>query len=142
MTARVAPRFDEVSVGEHLPALTLPPITRATLAIYCGASGDHNPVHVDIDFARAAGLDDVITHGMLVMAYTGRVLTEWAPPAAIRRFDTRFLAVTQVGDVITASARVVEKLDGADARCVRVELAAVDQRGEFKTRGSAVLALA
>lgn len=142
MTARVAPRFDAVAVGERLPALTLPPITRATLAVYCGASGDHNPVHVDIDFARASGLDDVITHGMLVMAYTGRVLTDWAPPAAIRRFDTRFLAVTRVGDVITASARVVEKLDDAGARCVRLELAAVDQRGEFKTRGSAVVALA
>lgn len=142
MTARVVPRFDAVAVGEHLPALTLPPITRATLAVYCGASGDHNPVHVDIDFARASGLDDVITHGMLVMAYTGRVLTDWAPPAAIRRFDTRFLAVTRVGDVITASARVVEKLDDAGARCVRLELAAVDQRGEFKTRGSAVVALA
>ncbi len=142
MTARVVPRFDAVAVGEQLPALTLPPITRATLAVYCGASGDHNPVHVDIDFARASGLDDVITHGMLVMAYTGRVLTDWAPPAAIRRFDTRFLAVTRVGDVITASARVVEKLDDAGSRCVRLELAAVDQRGEFKTRGSAVVALA
>ena len=142
MTARVVPRFDAVAVGERLPALTLPPITRATLAVYCGASGDHNPVHVDIDFARASGLDDVITHGMLVMAYTGRVLTDWAPPAAIRRFDTRFLAVTRVGDVITASAQVVEKLDDAGARCVRLELAAVDQRGEFKTRGSAVVALA
>ena len=52
---------------------------RLTLALYCGASGDHNPLHVDIDFARAAGLDDVIAHGMLAMAYLGRFLTDSLP---------------------------------------------------------------
>lgn len=54
------PNYGEVAVGDRLPPLTPPPITRQILAVYCGASGDHNPVHVDLDFARAAGLDDVI----------------------------------------------------------------------------------
>ncbi|MEQ8661822.1 MAG: MaoC/PaaZ C-terminal domain-containing protein [Gammaproteobacteria bacterium] len=125
-----------------MPALSLPPVTRVALAIYCGASGDHNPVHVDSDFARAAGLDDVITHGMLVMAWTGRVLTDWAPPGAIRAFDTRFLAVTRVGDAITAHGTVTEKLVQDGERRVRIALAAVDQQGEEKTRGSALVALA
>lgn len=136
------PRYADVTVGDALPALTLPPITRATLAVYCGASGDHNPVHVDIDFARAAGLPDVITHGMLVMAYTGRVLTAWVPQTAIRRFSTRFLAVTRVGDAITASGRVVEKRSEAGQCLVQVVLAAHDQRGEQKIAGEALVVLA
>ena len=142
MTARQAPRFDAVVVGDRLPSLALPPVTRVALAIYCGASGDHNPVHVDIDFARSAGLDDVITHGMLVMAYTGRVVTDWAPPSALRTFDARFLAPTRVGDAITAHGMVSEKLIHAGERCVRVALRTVDQSGEEKTRGSALVALA
>ena len=136
------PRFDDIAVGDALPALILPPVTRQTLAVYCGASGDHNPVHVDSDFASAAGLGDVIAHGMLIMAYSARVVTAWVPQSAIRTLDTRFLALTRVGDQITASARVVEKFDDGAARCVRLELATHDQRGEAKTRGTAIVVLA
>lgn len=137
-----APDYDRLQVGDELPPLELPPLTRQMLAVYCGASGDHNPVHVDIDFARAAGLDDVIAHGMLVMAWSGRVLTAWVPQLAIRSFDARFLNPTRIGDVITARAVVSEKwLDERDGRCVRLAVTTRDQRGEAKTSGSAVITL-
>jgi acyl dehydratase len=142
MSSVTQPRYEDVAVGDVLPVLTLPPVTRAMLAVYCGASGDHNPVHVDFDFARASGLDDVIAHGMLVMAWTGRVLTGWVPQTAIRAFDTRFEAVTRIGDVITARGEVVEKFVDDGRRCVRVAVTAVDQHGESKTSGSAVVELA
>ncbi len=135
------PAFDSIKLDEELPSLTLPPVTRQTLAIYCGASGDHNPLHVDIDFARESGLDDVIAHGMLVMAYMGRALTNWVPQSAIRSFDTRFQAMTRVGDAITASGRVVEKFTDGVEQCVRIELAAADHGGEIKAVGTAVVAL-
>lgn len=142
MSAPALPAWDAVAVGDELPPLELPPLTRHTLAIYCGASGDHNPVHVDSDFARESGLDDVIAHGMLVMAWTGRVLTRWAPQSAIRSMDTRFLAMTRIGDAITARGRIVEKFVEGQARCVRLEIGASDQRGEAKTAGTAILVLA
>jgi len=44
--------FESAREGDHLPELKLPPITRLQLALYCGGSGDHNPIHVDTDFAR------------------------------------------------------------------------------------------
>lgn len=136
------PTYDGIAVGDELPSLTLPAITRRTLAVYCGASGDHNPVHVDSDFARAAGLDDVIAHGMLVMAYAGRCLTRWVPQASILSFDTRFLAVTRVGDCLSVRGTVVAKFVAADgARCARVSLTVSDQAGQAKTTGTAVIAL-
>ncbi|MCB1153049.1 MAG: dehydratase [Gammaproteobacteria bacterium] len=142
MSSVTTPRYADVAVGDALPSLDLPPVTRAMLAVYCGASGDHNPVHVDLDFARASGLDDVIAHGMLVMAWTGRVLTGWVPQSAIVSFDTRFLAVTRIGDAITARGEVIEKFVDGERRCVRVAVSAVDQHGETKTSGSAIVALA
>ena len=69
---RMSPAFDSVRVGDMLPSLSLPPLTRAALALYSEASGDHNPIHVDVDFARAAGMPDVLAHGMLPMAWLGR----------------------------------------------------------------------
>lgn len=135
------PRYDSLQVGDDLPTLTMPAITRHALAVYCGASGDHNPVHVDIDFARASGLDDVIAHGMLVMSYTGRVITDWVPQSAIRALDTRFKAVTRIGDELTVSAEVVEKREEDGRRLVRMALEARDQHGEVKTAGHALVEL-
>ena len=141
MKTREPPAFDQVKVGDVLPSLVTGPITRAMLAVYCGASGDHNPVHVDIDFARESGLDDVIAHGMLVMAYSARVLTDWIPQHCIREIDTRFQAPTRIGDVLTASATIVDRYVEDGRRLVRLEIGAVDQHGEAKTRGNAIVEL-
>ena len=56
--------LDSLKVGDEIPALTIPPLTRYTLALYFGASGRHNPIHVDIDFAKLSGLDEVIVQCM------------------------------------------------------------------------------
>lgn len=68
------PQFSTIEVGDILPALTFPPINRTTLFLFGGASGDYNPIHIDIDFARKSGMPDVFAHGMLGMAYLGRLL--------------------------------------------------------------------
>lgn len=135
------PQFDAVNVGDAIPPLVLPPITRIALALYCGASGDHNPLHVDIDFAHQAGLPDVIAHGMLSMAYLGRAVTNWAPQRCLRQYGVRFAAMTLVGDVITCSGKVTEKMVMDGERRVRLALQARNQRGEVTLMGDAVVAL-
>ena len=131
-------RYDDIAVGTELPPLKTEPINRLTLALYCGASGDHNPIHVDSDFAHAAGMDDVFAHGMLGMAYLARVVTGWVPQRAIRGLSTRFVAITHVGDRITCSGSVVEKLAH---RQVRLALTAQDQSGAVKLAGEAIVEL-
>lgn len=134
-------RYASVEIGDALSPLVCPPVTRVMLALYCGASGDHNPLHVDSDFARDAGLGDVIAHGMLVMAWMSRTLTAQVPQAAIRVFTTRFHAMTRVGDVVTCTAKILEKtIDDGEPR-VRVAVEARDQRGELKAAGDALIAL-
>ena len=135
------PTYDSVSVGDELPALALPPLTRATLALFAGASGDHNPIHTDIDFARAAGMPDVVAHGMLSMAWLGRLLTNWAPQRDLREFSVRFSATTQVGERIVCTGRLTEKLERDGERLVRVAVATANEAGEIKVSGDAYLAL-
>ena len=137
----MAPTHDSVSIGDELPPLALPPITRGTLALYAGASGDHNPIHTDVDFARAAGMPDVVAHGMLSMAWLGRLLTNWAPQRDLREFSVRFSAMTQVGERIVCTGRVTEKLERDGERLVRVALATANEAGELKVSGDAYLAL-
>ena len=133
--------FDTVKVGDALPPLTLPPLSRATLALYAGASGDHNPIHIDIDFARAAGMPDVFAHGMLSMAWLGRLLTNWVPQRDIREFNVRFSTMTHVGEQIVCTGRVVERLERDGERLIRVAVATANEAGEVKVSGDALVAL-
>jgi acyl dehydratase len=76
----------QLAIGDRVVHKTFPPISRHRLALYCGASGDHNPIHIDLDFAKAAGYPDVFAHGMLVMACLGQALTDAIPPPRLRTF--------------------------------------------------------
>lgn len=135
------PSFETIRIGDSIATLTTEPISRHALALYAGASGDHNPIHVDIDFARKAGMPDVFAHGMLSMAYLARILTGWVPQSALRSYRVRFAAITRVGDAITCSGRVVEKFIQDGEKRVRLELATLNQDGEIKLSGEAVVAL-
>jgi acyl dehydratase len=131
----------EARVGTELPALTLPPLNRATLALYAGGSGDHVPLHIDSEFAKTAGYPDVFMHGMLGMAYVGRLLTNWVAQERVRNFSARFVAITYPGEVLTASAKVVEVgVEGVPGR-VKVDLRLANSAGERKMTGTAVLDL-
>lgn len=141
MIAATPPRFDDVRVGDALPVLELPPLTRLTLALYCGASGDHNPIHVDIDFAREAGMPDVFAHGMLSMAWLSRCVTDWVPQSALRDLQVRFAALTHVGETIRCTGSVTEKFEQDGERRVRLALSTTNQSGVVKLAGEAVVAL-
>lgn len=137
--------FDAVQVGDQLPPLQLPPVDRTTLALFAGASGDHNPIHIDLDVARRAGMPDVFAQGMLGMAWLGRAVTQWAPQSQLRRFNARFQGITHLGHAMCCSGRVVEKLEASGEpggeRCVRIELTSINQHGQSKIVGEALVAL-
>jgi acyl dehydratase len=129
------------NVGDRVVHKEFPPITRHRLALYCGASGDHNPIHVDLDFAKKAGFPDVFSHGMLVMAYLGQALTDVVPPSRIRSFSTRFAAITQLGARLTCEGTVAEFVERNGEKCARLALTTKDETGEIKLAGEAVIAL-
>jgi acyl dehydratase len=129
------------TVGARIVHKEFPPITRHQLALYCGASGDHNPIHVDLDFAKKAGFPDVFSHGMLVMAYLGQALTDAVPPPRLRTFSTRFVAITQLGARLTCEGHVSELVEHNGERCAKLALTTKDENGDVKLSGEAIIAL-
>jgi acyl dehydratase len=123
--------------GTTLSPLKIPAITRTTLALFAGASGDHNPIHIDSDVARSAGLDDVFAHGMLSMAYLGRLLTDNFLQDRICAFRVRFTAVTPVHASPTCTATVVS----VDNGLATLELAVALEDGTITLSGTAVVAI-
>jgi len=134
--------LDDTSVGTELPALHIPPISRTTLALFAGASGDTNPIHLDHELAQAAGMPDVFAQGMLSMAYLARLLTDLVPQQQIRSYGVRFAAITPVHGEPTCTAKVVafEEVDGE--RRATLQLVAALADGTTTLTGDAVVALA
>ncbi|OIN79967.1 MaoC family dehydratase [Mycobacterium malmoense] len=132
---------ESVAVGAELPPLKAAPISRLTLALFAGASGDHNPMHVDLDAAKSVGLPDVFAHGMLSMAYLGRLLTNWVPQRQIRSYRVRFVAITPVHGEPTCTGRVTRIDDVDGERRATVELAVRLPDGTTTLTGDAVVAI-
>jgi acyl dehydratase len=120
------------------PTLTCGRISRTTLALFAGASGDHNPIHIDLDVARAAGMDDVFAQGMLSMAYLARLVTEYAPQVELRSLTTRFVSMTPVHAKPTCTAVVSSVEDGVRTLDLTVAL----EDGTVTLTGTATLASA
>ena len=135
------PHYDALQVGDTLPPLTLPAINRTTLALFAGASGDHNAMHIDTDYARKAGATDVFAHGMLSMAYLGRLLTQWADQRQLRGFSVRFTGIIHLGHIVTCAGKVVDKFEADGERRVKLAIQTTNQYGEVRIVGDAVVAL-
>jgi acyl dehydratase len=96
-----------MNVGDRIEPLITAPIERIQLVKYAGASGDFNRIHVEEQFAREAGYPSVIAHGMLSLAFLGRLLSDRFGPDRVRRVSARFKAVTLPGDTITCHGEVI-----------------------------------
>ncbi|OMQ39270.1 dehydratase [Pseudomonas putida] len=135
-------QFSDIQIGDVIPQLELQPVNRTTLALYCGASGDHNPIHIDIDFARKSRMPDVFAHGMLSAAYLGRLLTQWVPQQQVRSLSIRFTGITQLGHIPTCTGTITDKFEENGEKRVRLQIRCANQYGEEKLAGEAVVALA
>jgi acyl dehydratase len=131
--------YDTIKVGDKLPDYICGPISRTTLALFGGASGDHNPMHVDIDFAKKFGMPDVFAHGMLSMAYLAQLVTNWADQSQLREYGVRFTSITPVLATVTCKGKVVEKMDVNNEPCLKVEVTAEIDDGTSILVGDAII---
>jgi NAD(P)-dependent dehydrogenase (short-subunit alcohol dehydrogenase family)/acyl dehydratase/putative sterol carrier protein len=79
---------------------------------YAHASGDHNPIHIDQEIAKASGFPTVILHGLCTMALAGHAVVEKVlagDPRRLREFSVRFSKPVFPGDQLTVTAFEKEK---------------------------------
>lgn len=132
--------FDKLEKGDTIPELTVGPVTHADLVRYAGASGDFNPIHNDKEFAiNNAGLDGTIAHGMLVMAYIGRVCTNWVDQKQIKSYGVKFKDMTKLGTTLTCKGKIKNKKEKDSEKLITVAVEAVDETGKVKAGGDLVV---
>ena len=107
---------------------------------YAGASGDFNPIHIDVDFAKSVGLPQNILHGLYSMAQVARACTNAAggDPRSLRRLSVQFRGMGLPEQEIVVTGEVVdEEGDGVSWSRPRRSRATTGSSGTPKRSSSA-----
>ena len=133
--------YDDVSVGDEIPALRKHP-TRRQLVMWAGASEDYYEIHYDTGFARKNQLDDVIVHGRLKAAFLGELLTTWVgPDGDLKSMSCRYKGTDPADDDMVLRATVSDKrVEGLD-HLVDLSIWSERSDGTKTTQGTATVSL-
>ena len=131
--------FENIRIGDELPAMAKTPIDRVQLARYAGALGDYNPAHVDELAARALGMPSVVAPNTLGMGFLGQLVGDWARGAQVKRLSCRFTRMLWPGDTLVCKGRVADR-HGQDGKYhLELDVWAENQKGELVIRGTVTL---
>ncbi len=127
--------FATIDKGTPIDGLSVPALTRVTLARFAGAVDDYNPMHLDDRVAAAAGKASVFAPTTLIMAYLGRMVQAWLKGAYLRRFDVKVVRLVWPGDVLTCRGMMNDKREQDGEYVVEANVWADNQRGENVAKG-------
>jgi len=88
---------------ERQPDHVVEDVTRPEQGAIYRLSGDFNPLHIDPDFAKMAGFDKPIVHGLCTYGFAGRAILRvlcGGEPSRFESFDARFADNVYFGDTI------------------------------------------
>ena len=114
-------------------------IEQADVDAFADLTGDHNPVHVDEEFAKTTRFRRRIVHGMLTASLISSVLANKLPgEGSVYLGQTlKFVAPVFPGDTITARVTVNEIRE--DKPIVKLETICINQHDEIVIRGEATV---
>ncbi|WP_333659848.1 MaoC family dehydratase [Meiothermus cerbereus] len=114
-------------------------LSDAHVALFIGAVGDTNPLHVDAEYARKSRFGARIAQGVLVAGLISTAIGTRLPgPGAIYLGQSlRFLKPTYLGDTITATVTV--RAIRPDKPILSLETVCTNQKGERVIEGEATV---
>ena len=121
-------RFADVKQGQVLPAIRVP-ITVTSAMATALATRDYQPVHHDLERARALGSQTVFTNTHTTAGYLERLVMQWAGPNAfLKSLKLRLGVPSYAGDELVLGGTVVA-IDAASAR-VTIKASGSNSLGE------------
>jgi len=121
-------RFDEVSVGEGLPPLEVD-VTATSIVAGAIATRDFNPVHHDVEPARAQGAANIFMNILTSNGLVERYVATWAgPDALLRAVKIRLGEPNYPGDVMTMTGEVIGRAEDGGG-WIEVRVRGQNQRG-------------
>ncbi len=136
--------FEDLKVGDTIEGPSFA-VTRESIRLFCDASLDYNPLHLDDDYMKGSfgktQFGGVIMHGMNNFGLISRMLTDWAYPlgAIHRRLETRWVKPVRPGDTIAPSGIIKATQVTAKARWVLIDVVVRNQNQERVATGEAMV---
>ena len=121
------------SAGDLVFETTLPGADREQLRQFSAGTEDPNPIHLDEDFAKAAGFEQVLQQGPMTTAHFARLLSGAVGQDRLSWLDVSFLAPVYPDEALTLRAVVTNVAEGV-ATC---ELSAAKADGTPTAKGEA-----
>ncbi|MBR1729931.1 MAG: MaoC family dehydratase N-terminal domain-containing protein [Selenomonadaceae bacterium] len=80
---------------------------------FCELSGDINPMHIDVDFARDNGCKDKLVYGMLSASFYSKLVGVYLPGkyCLLQNIHVKFHKPVYVGDRLTISGKVSDIIE-------------------------------
>ena len=134
----MALKASRLKVGDTHVERVVENLTRTEIVMYCGVSGDYNPLHADeVYVTQKAGYPTVFAHGMLTMGLTGKMLTNYVGDGRLTKFGVRFTNQVWPGDDLDAKATVTAIREEGGLHLVDLALSTTNQDGKEVASGSA-----
>ena len=129
--------IDTIEIGDS--ASVTKTVTETDIILYAGISGDMNPAHTNAEAAKNGMFGQRIAHGMLSAGFISAVLGMYLPgPGTIYMGqELRFTKPVYIGDTITATATVIEKI--AEKNRLILETTCTNQNGDVVITGKATV---
>jgi acyl dehydratase len=114
-------------------------ITDEDIRKFADASGDHNPLHLDEEFAKTTRFGRRIAHGMLSASLISAVIAGELPgEGSIYLAQTlQFVAPVFPDDTVTAKVTIVSQRE--DKPIVKLATVCTNQHGEVVVKGEATV---
>ena len=126
----MALKASQLKVGDTHVERVVENLSRTQIVMYCGVSGDYNPLHADeVYVTQKAGYPTVFAHGMLTMGLTGKMLTNYVGDARLTKYGVRFTSQVWPGDTLDAMATVKAVSERDGKRFVELDVSTVNQDG-------------
>ena len=127
-----------IIVGDEIPEVIIEPLQQQDLIKYAKASGDYNPIHLDKNFANNIGLDNVIVHGMLIMAHLGKSIANSMTISYLKHFSVQFSSITTLGEKLICSGQVIKIEKEKEKKIISLNLKVLNLSNDIKILGKAI----
>ena len=127
-----------ILVGHEIPEVVIEPLQQQDLIKYAKASGDYNPIHLDKNFANNIGLDNVIVHGMLIMAHLGKSIANSMTIPYLKHFSVQFSSITTLGEKLICSGQVIKIEKDKEKKIISLNLKVLNLSNDVKILGRAI----
>ena len=132
-------KYEDIRIGQHAEYVRT--VTSEDIEMFGQVSGDYNPLHFNVYWAKTTMFKGRIAHGILTATYVSTVIGMKLPgPGTIYMSQSmKFRRPVRIGDTITAHVEVIGKND--EKELLMLKTVCINQEDKVVLDGDAVVTL-